>query len=491
MLTLSIVQNAYARAKKYAQNAAHNRNWEQMLYWIETCADIAYQFNWIYTDRELEAMLRQVSEQEITPRDFSPVAGRVCFYDAFFLDYRGLTQQYLRALSAADKEILIISENSRKSTFVNILAELAQNPRCRIIELPANLSRPDRMRFIYNTIADFAPESLLMHLAPASAVAVAAFNALTKVKRYQVNLTDHAFWLGVGCLDYSLEFRDYGCTVSIDQRGIPREKIIRQPFYPIIGTEVFGGFPAATQGKVVMLSGGVAYKVMGKDNAFFELVRQILEHNPTVVFLFAGGGDLVPMRQFFKRCGLLDRCCFLGTRRDIDEVVAHCDIYLTTYPITGGLMSQYAAANAKPIVAYNSPDLRINEIEDFVCINENISVTMTDQSLVLAEVRHLVEDAQYRRERGEQLRRAMLTQAAFDRDVRQILETQTNGRTFAGVEIDYQAFTELYLEVARSYTDTFKRTLLRRFRLGALVIYPGLLLFAVRLTYQFWVKKRK
>ena len=46
---------------------------------------------------------------------------------------------------------------------------------------------------------------------------------------------------------------------------------------------------------------------------------------------------------------------FIGRRKRmaaIDAVFENCDIYLGTYPICGGLMSQYAAMHAKPILAY-------------------------------------------------------------------------------------------------------------------------------------------
>ena len=41
------------------------------------------------------------------------------------------------------------------------------------------------------------------------------------MKRYQVNLTDHAFWLGTYAFDYCLEFLDFGAIVSREYRHIP------------------------------------------------------------------------------------------------------------------------------------------------------------------------------------------------------------------------------------------------------------------------------
>ena len=39
-------------------------------------------------------------------------------------------------------------------------------------------------------------------------------------------------------------------------------------------------------------------------------------------------------------------------RKDISQLFRNCDIYYGTYPLSGGLMCQYAAAFGNPILAY-------------------------------------------------------------------------------------------------------------------------------------------
>lgn len=63
------------------------------------------------------------------------------------------------------------------------------------------------------------------------------------VKRYLINPTDHAFWLGKSCLDFSIEFRDYGCNVSNKFRSIENNQIIKQIYYPILISSDFKGLP--------------------------------------------------------------------------------------------------------------------------------------------------------------------------------------------------------------------------------------------------------
>lgn len=52
----------------------------------------------------------------------------------------------------------------------------------------------------------------------------------------------------------------------------------------------------------------------------------------------------------------------IGDRHDINEVFKHSDIFLNTYPIGGGLMTQYAAANSKPILSLGVKD----EIDTYI-----------------------------------------------------------------------------------------------------------------------------
>lgn len=69
------------------------------------------------------------------------------------------------------------------------------------------------------------------------------------MKRYQINLTDHAFWLGAHAFDYVLEFRDFGANVSRQYHHIAPHKILKQPYYPYIDrTLSFQGFPFENYG---------------------------------------------------------------------------------------------------------------------------------------------------------------------------------------------------------------------------------------------------
>ena len=51
------------------------------------------------------------------------------------------------------------------------------------------------------------------------------------------------FWLGAKAIDYVLEFRQFGVSVSQQRRGIISQQQLLVPFYPIIDNNPFQGFP--------------------------------------------------------------------------------------------------------------------------------------------------------------------------------------------------------------------------------------------------------
>ena len=113
------------------------------------------------------------------------------------------------------------------------------------------------------------------------------------VIRYQINLTDHAFWLGADSIDKCIEFRDYGATISKKYRRIPIESIVKIPFYPIVNIDMkFQGFPFKKKDyQKVFFSGGALYKTFGDDNRFYRIVSNILNQYNDLIFWYAGSGD--------------------------------------------------------------------------------------------------------------------------------------------------------------------------------------------------------
>lgn len=470
--TQNDILRTYKKIRKLSQRQISNGNLGKALRTIETAAKIAYQFNWRYADEELESQLQIISERMIQSEHLVPKPGRIIFYDSWGWDNRGLTQQYIRALKVQGIEFLFIFENETPEKSYEIRSELKTYGKCQIFSINQSLPLPEKLDTLYRRILIFQPEKILMHITPWAAEALTVFYALPTVCKYQINLTDHAFWLGTQCLDYCLEFRNYGCTVSLEKRGLTKNQLLLNPYYPITSGQVFLGFPKEVEHRVILFSGSSFYKIYGRDGAYFKLVKRLLEENPECILLFAGEGDGRKIRKFIAENKLENRFLLLGHRPDINEVFIHCDIYLSTYPICGALMSQLAAENSKPILAYTTPDIPSNYIEDLICNNQSISISLTNEDAFLKEAKKLIQNKEYRLKRGKELKNAMISFEEFNLNFKTLLKTNKNPFKFMHVNIDYNCFTSLHIEVENNYINTFKKILLKTFLFKLPFLFP-------------------
>ena len=154
-LTLPLIRNVFCKIKSLALREFENKNYEASLKHIETAAEIAYNFNWIYTDEELENLLINISNSIILEKKpFIPIEGKVVFYDVFALDNRGLTQQYLRALISWGVELLFIFEGHDLTHSKQIISEIQSYPKGELFVIDKSLSRLEKIKCVYNKIID-------------------------------------------------------------------------------------------------------------------------------------------------------------------------------------------------------------------------------------------------------------------------------------------------------------------------------------------------
>lgn len=88
-----------------------------------------------------------------------------------------------------------------------------------------------------------------------------------------------------------------------------------------------------------------------------EAMRLLAEPMPGVKLLIAGDGELrEELRQLAKSLGVSDRVHFLGSRKDIPDLLALCDLYVSASVFEGtSLAVMEAMAAGKPIVATDIP----------------------------------------------------------------------------------------------------------------------------------------
>lgn len=407
---------------------------------IERAAKLQYNLNVIYSDSRLTNILKEESYKRYGKIDnYQGKDDTVVFYDDLSVDNGGLTQQYLDALlSYKDVKVVYVSGTSIARRGEHILQKLQDYDVC-YYELNKNATiAEDELKEI---LERHKPQKLFLHLLPYSTTPFVVGYAFPGLLKYQINITDHAFWLGSpDYFDKIIEFRDYGAQVSIEKRGFRSQQIILLPFYPWQEKTEFQGFPDIKQ-PLILFSGGATYKIAGGGNVFFSMVDKILDKNCNIAFLFAGSGNTEQIEDFKRNSKNSDRILYLGFRQDIAEVMKHIDIYINTYPLGGGLMLQLAAINRKPILALND-----NSCESLVCTKKKANFAFDNVDDLVNEANRLFSDDSYRYERAEFFHSLVATRDDFIEGLyNKCFSTVSPGETIKKVEIDYDSFSDVYL----------------------------------------------
>lgn len=447
-MTKTRIIKLYNALKHKAYTLFERGKYETSLMYVEAACKVAYHVNFIYTDDELEELVREIAEKKYGTNEVysGDDPKKVVFYDYFALDNRGLTQQYLRALFKFGYSVLLIIEDDRNlQSSQKILDEVRANERSSLLVLSHSCSRFGKIDLIFDAVRQFKPSKAFLHMSPWDVVGCTVWNAISNVKRYQVNLTDHAFWLGVNCSDYFLEFRDYGYNISKKYRNIPKDKLLVIPFYPILSDQPFKGMPE-TKGKIKILSGGQLYKIYGENHKYFDLVKHILDSHVDTVLYFVGDGDRKPFNDFIETNGFHDRVILLGNRSDLPSLYSVCDIYLGTYPFCGGLMSQMAGLFNCPIIAFTEKKYQCNYLESlFPKRNNDFKVTFDNDESFFREIDMLIGDEGYRQRRGVELHESCFFQNDFETLFIDTIESGVNQMAQSDLNIDVDAFCDMYI----------------------------------------------
>lgn len=397
-----------------AQKHYGKQHYDRTIHCLSAFCYIKYTFYYGYSDAFVEDYIKKLSMllKNHEQCDVARPNDMIVFYDSFTSDNKALTEQYLDALIANDISFVYLHKRELKSEVCkNINKALLGYKNAKTIRVPNSLNGLSLAQWIYDTVSVNCDTKLLMQLHPYSIEECVAFSALPdRIKRYQINLTDHTFWAGSSCSDYALEFRHYGCNLSLNKRGFSKEQILLMPFYPVMKSTPFQGFPFDTSSKVLFFSGGAPYKVVNPEMTFFNLCKHILEECPNSIIAFAGGSanDTIIVDAIAK-FGLKDRMYALGYRSDIFEVFKRCDIYINTFPFGGGLMCQYAAQCSKPILNFHN-----NGIEQVISQKQACQFTSYSLESFLSDAKKLYFDEQYRRAKGQEINSAVITVQDFN-----------------------------------------------------------------------------
>lgn len=453
-LTKRDIQAGFNALKKKARKAYGKGAYSEAFHYLDVCSNIGGQFNLQYTDDDLESLLKQIAQKTIKQAtDLEPIPDHWVLYDDFCTTYV-LGLQWLEAMALSGKKLLYVTTRNidAESRHKNILDRVAEYENVTVEIIPQG-NTFERAQWLYDALVCFKASKVVMHKGATTSVMDLVLPVLPKkIVSYVINLSDQTFWFGAKSVDYCLEFRQFGASVSLQRRGLKREQLLMAPFYPADDRNVFAGFPPeCTEDKIIFFSGGDFYKTLDDKRIYWKLIRNILNWYPQVVFLFAtknipeGDSDI---RRFIKDNHFEGRFIYINFRPDIYQVFAHCDIYMGTSPTSGSLMSQLAAINAKPILQYYEPGTPDDETEQALCINESFKISFQDEVGFMQEVDRLITDLEYRKSQGERLQKAMMQHEQFNKLVLDTLETNKTQLPINDFPVDYKRLDDrwYYLE---------------------------------------------
>lgn len=436
MLTIRDIEQGYDRIKRDIEFCLRCGRIARAVRLIDTYADIAQQINDHFCDDDIEFWTAKIAEKYLglIKCDVEITCKRIVFYDQIGSTIC-LGLQYIRGLIANGYEILYIFESPTLTVSHELLKELDDN-HIRYLLFKSNIRSSEKLltqaRHIRQEIVNFNPARIVIHSPAFGALGAIVLYSLKGIIRYRIVPGDHHFYLGCGCTDYFFEFRNFGIKVALEQRHIEKEKIFKLPYYPIIDNFVpFQGFPSEVEGKVLFATAGATYKFYGSD-WFFEFAKWLLVNYKQVVLLFIGNAS-PSMLSFIEREHLEGRFIPVGYRKDFVGCIEHIDVYINSYPYSGGLVSQTAAYFGKPIVSYTTEDDILNRsIRGILGAEETgTSVSFTDENALKAYVDRLIADVSFRIAEGERIHGMLQTKEIFDAQLGQML----NGALLSSIPV--------------------------------------------------------
>lgn len=428
---------------------------------INASADIQYQWNQKYIDEKLENLVLRIAktvfdEERRSLKSYSGKDDTILFYDSFGLDTRGLALIYTKALCDLGYHLIYVIPESARNNQPEI-HKYTSHGNVTFCYL-SNKTGIFKVREILQIFKRYQPAHAFFYTTPNDSEACIAFSCMAGyVSRYQINLTDHAFWLGVNAFDYCLEFREYGACVSKKYRHIPVEKIRVLPFYPFIDKSIpFAGFDFDTKGKRILFSGGGLYKTINAENTYYRMVAEVLKRHPDILFLYAGSGDDSELKKL--AIDFPERVIHIKERKDLYALLCHTTLYLNTYPMIGGLMSQYAAMAGKPPMTL--VDMVDSSLDGLILNHKELPLEFSHPKELLIQIDTLLDHDDQLLSLGKKVKSSVLSERDFQKGLSNFIKTKSTGFSFEFHDINTDAFRRPYME--RFTKSTLESTLCNR-----------------------------
>lgn len=336
------IERFLSEVEEEIKDAYEQKDYEKAVCCAKFLCSFYYEFDYKYADTQMEFYARECALACVGDIRLKNTNKRkAVFYDRFALYSRGLANIYVKALLALGYEVVWCLFEAGAETD-EILRRYGNKTNLTFALIP-RLSVIERMHALKEIILKAQAYHFFIYTLPSDVEGIGVFDVLGgDVMRYLINLTDHTFWLGRNALDRCIEFRNFGANLSVKYRKIREEQIVVLPYYPDQrDQEAYQGLPFSESEKFVF-SGGSAYKIDGSDK-FEQMVSSLLDRHPDLKFLFATRDKSEKLDTLASR--YRNRFFVIQERTDLGELLQRAEFFLSTYPIPGFLMIQYALMN--------------------------------------------------------------------------------------------------------------------------------------------------
>lgn len=436
------------KLKKVMNKALKEDKYEKSMAAISAGCGMIYYFNQKYTDADYEEAVIQIAQYFKTLykkelMNFSSNENTVLFYDGFGLDTRGVAKMYINALARNKYNLVYVTKKASQNLMPDTV-KLLKNAGAEIRYVETKKTFTVWVIELITIILQVRPKAMFFYTTPndsAGAVAFSTMEGLTD--RFLIDLTDHAFWLGVNANDYFCGSREMSASNQIYERNIPRKKLIKLGVNLLIENDNLNhdNLPFDVRNTRYVFSGGQLYKTLGDENHYYyRIVDHILSEHEDIKFLYAGVGDRSKMDEVLEKYP--NRAFLIDERKDFYYLIQHCTIYLNTYPMFGGMMMKYSANAGKiPVTLKHESD------SDGLLIdqgNRRIEYETFDELIV--DVDKLLNDSEYLAEREALLKGSVITEERFIKNVRLAIEEHHTDYEHGGERIDTSKFKQEFYD---------------------------------------------
>lgn len=435
-------EKEFKRRMKELEKAHRNGDCFKTVCYLRYLSDFYYNLNYKFTDDRLEQITEEMALDYLGKTEITKVNEEtVVFYDYFGEAKRGLANIYVNALDKLGYKITWILYDFAPD--VDIIQEQFRHRKSVIFHIIPKKTILERMELVRDCIKETAPKHLLVYTVPGDIGGLGAISTLTgNVTRYMVDLTDHAFWMGKCAVDYVIGFRSFGYNVAVQYRHFDPDRVLILPYYPDArDQDPFEGMPFDADRYEYVFSGGALYKIEGSDT-YKEMVTYILKRYTNLRFVYAGNGRSQILEELETE--FPGRFFWVPERNDLDEVLKRAKFYLSTYPLLGGLMTQFALQNQCIPFCLCDDEWGMTDPRTWLLDADTINFVFNKKEDLVKEIDRIMSDDDYYRTQKANTTGHLITEKEFTQQLGRLLEEKETRFIPKHQYINMDTFLDIY-----------------------------------------------